>query len=142
MNNTLIASCFVTIHAPVEVVWDALVNPEKIKKYLFGTSVTSSWIEGSPITYEGEWNGKPYKDKGVILKIVAGKELVSTYWSSMSGLADIPENYKTVSYILTQEDTATKLTITQDSNATQEDKIHSEQQWAMVLTSLKELLES
>ena len=28
----------VFINAPVEKVWDALVNPELIKKYLFGTT--------------------------------------------------------------------------------------------------------
>ncbi len=45
----LIANASVVIGAPVEKVWDALVNPATIKQYMFGTNVVSNWEEGSPI---------------------------------------------------------------------------------------------
>ncbi len=48
--------------------------------------------EGSPINYEGEYDGKKYHDKGIIKKNEPGKLLQSTYWSSMAGKEDIPEN--------------------------------------------------
>jgi len=38
------------INAPIAKVWDALVNPELIKHYLFGTEAISDWEVGSPIT--------------------------------------------------------------------------------------------
>ena len=50
MNGQRIARASVTINAPVANVWDALVNPEAIKQYMFGTNVTADWQEGSPIT--------------------------------------------------------------------------------------------
>jgi uncharacterized protein YndB with AHSA1/START domain len=112
-----------------------------VKEYLFGTQVESDWKVGSPITYKGEWQGKKYEDKGKILELEPNKKLVSTYWSSMSGKPDTPENYQTVAYELSPDGDGTKLTITQDNNATEEGKEHSESNWNGVLVKMKELLE-
>jgi uncharacterized protein YndB with AHSA1/START domain len=142
MNKTLIAKATITINASTSKVWDALTKPEIIKQYLFGTQVTTDWQVGSPITYKGSWQGKAYEDKGRVLQIEPGKLLVSTFWSSLSGLPDIPENYKTVRYELTAEGNGTRLTITQDNNASQEDADHSVQNWKKVLDGIKKLLES
>ena len=133
MNATFPAEATTVINAPASKVWDALTNPSLIKQYLYGTEVTSDWKVGSPITYRGEWEGKSYEDKGEILQIEPDKLLVSTFWSSLSGLPDAPENYKTVRYELSREGSGTKLTITQDNNATQEEAQHSEQNWNTVL---------
>ena len=96
---------------------------------------------GSPITYEGIWEGKAYRDKGVILQVEPRKLLVATYWSAMSGLPDVPENYQTVRYELAAEDGGTRLTIVQDNNSTQEDANHSAENWTMVLGGLKKIVE-
>ena len=141
MNNKFTAKATTTINAPASKVWDALTKPELIKEYLFGTEVTTDWQVGSPITYKGEWEGKTYEDKGEILQIEPEKLLVSTFWSSLEGLPDVPENYKTVHYELSPENGGTKLTITQDNNATQEEADHSEQNWNTVLGGMKKLLE-
>src|SRR5512137_2683690 len=98
MNKGWIAKAAITINAPASRVWDALTNPHLIKQYLFGTEVATDWKVGSPITYRGTWEGKSYEDKGKILQIEPGRLLVSTYWSSLSSVPDIPENYKTVRY--------------------------------------------
>ena len=142
MNKTLIAKATININAPTSKVWDALTKPDLIKQYMFGTQVTTDWKVGSPITYKGEWNGKAYEDKGKVLQVEPGKLLVSTFWSSLSGLTDIPENYKTVSYELSVEGRGTNLTITQDNNDSQEEANHSEQNWKMVLEGIKKLLEN
>ena len=141
MTNTFIAQAGITINAPPTRVWDALTQPDLIKQYLFGTQVTTNWEVGSPIVYEGIWEGKAYKDKGTILQVEPGKLLVSTYWSALSGLPDIPENYQTVRYELAAEGGGTRLTIVQDNNASPEDANHSAQNWSMVLDGLKKLLE-
>ena len=142
MSKGSIARATATIDAPASKVWDALTKPELIKQYLFGTEVTSDWRVGSPITYRGEWQGKPYEDKGKILEIEPGKRLVSTFWSSLGGLPDAPENYNTVRYELAPEDGATRLTVTQDNNPSQEAADHSAQNWRTVLDGIKQLLES
>ena len=141
MNNPFISKTSTTINTPISKVWDALTKPHIIKQYLFGTEVTTDWQVGSPITYKGLWNGKAYEDKGKVLQIEIEKLLVSTFWSSLSGLPDVPENYKTVRYELTADGNGTRLTITQDNNDSQEDANHSEQNWKMVLDGLKKLLE-
>src|SRR2546426_10841118 len=64
--KSLIAKASTSIAAPAAKVWDALVNPQMIKQYIFGATVVSDWREGGPITRQGEWKGKPYEDKGRI----------------------------------------------------------------------------
>ena len=142
MNEKYVAKVTINIDAPKAKVWEALTEPELIKQYLFGTQVTTDWQVGSPITYKGIWEGKPYEDKGVVLENEPGSLLVSTFWSSLSGIPDLPENYQTVRYELSNENNGTELTLTQDNNATQEDAEHSENNWNMVLEGLKKLLES
>ena len=141
MNQTHVAKATIVINAGTSKVWNALTQPDLIKRYLFGTEVTTDWQVGSPITYKGKWEGKTYEDKGKILQIEPGKLLVSTFWSSLSGLPEVPENYKTVRYELSTEGGGTRLSITQDNNDTQEEANHSEQNWKMVLDGMKKLLE-
>ena len=140
-NNTYVATATTTIDAPASKVWEALTNPDLIKRCLFGTQVTTDWRVGSPITYEGVWEGKAYKDKGKILQVEPNKLLVSTFWSALAGKPDLPENYQTVRYELAPEGRGTRLTLKQDNNATQADADHSAQNWSMVLNEMKKLLE-
>lgn len=142
MQKTFTATAAMTIHAPVTKVWEALVTPELIKKYLFGTEVITDWKVGSPITYKGVWEGKAYEDKGKVLHVEPNKLLISTFWSSLSGIKDLPENYKTVRYDLAAEGKETLLTITQDNNNTQDEASNSEQNWKAVLAEMKNLIES
>lgn len=141
MNKKNVARQSVTIDTQAMKVWDALINPEMIKKYFFGTEAVSDWKIGSPIFYRGVWEGKSYEDKGKILNIVPGKLLETLYWSAAFGLEDKPENYKKVTYELIPDKGKTKLVLTQDNNGTEEERERSEQNWKMVLNSLKELLE-
>jgi uncharacterized protein YndB with AHSA1/START domain len=140
-NNPLLAQATISVNAPILKVWEALTNPDLIKQYLFGTTVTTDWKVGSPIIYNGQWQGKDYQDKGIVLQVEPGKLLVSTYWSSMVGLPDAPEYYKTVRYELSSEGKGTRLTVTQDNNASMEEANHSSQNWNIVLEGVKKLLE-
>lgn len=142
MKNTLMVETSVSIDASPAQVWKALTTPALIKKYLFGTDVSSDWKEGSAIIYTGEYEGKKYHDKGVIKKADPGEILQSTYWSSMGGKEDKPENYNLVTYRLSKEGDKTKLTLTQDNIATEKEKEHSSESWKVVLEKLKEVAES
>jgi len=141
MKNTFISTASTLVNAPASKVWDALTNPDMIRQYLLGTQVTSDWQVGSPIVYRGEWQGRAYEDKGQVLQAEPGKRLVTTFWSSMAGLEDVPENYKTIIYELTPQGGATRLTLTQDNNASQEDADHSDEFWGTMLETLKKLVE-
>jgi uncharacterized protein YndB with AHSA1/START domain len=141
MEKTFLAKATIDIKASVSQVWDALTKPDLIKQYLFGTEVTTDWKVGSSIIYKGIWEGKAYEDKGKVLQVELGKLLFSTFWSSLSGTPDVPENYQTVCYELSPEGKGTRLTLTQDNNRSQEEASHSEQNWKMVLEGLRKLLE-
>jgi uncharacterized protein YndB with AHSA1/START domain len=142
INKSFFATAAITINAPNSKVWEAITDPGLIKQYMFGTEVITDWQVGSSIIYKGIWEGKTYEDKGKVLKIETGRLLISTFWSSLSGLPDIPENYKTVRYELSPENEGTKLTISQDNNASKEEANHSAQNWRMVLEGIKKLLEA
>jgi uncharacterized protein YndB with AHSA1/START domain len=133
----------VTIDAPRAKVWDALTNPLKVKQYMHGTTMSTDWKVGSPITWKGEWQGQSYEDKGTVLAVELEKLLKTTHWSPMGGSQDKPENYHTVTYELAEQGGTTILTLTQDNNATQEeaDKM-AENNWGPMLQGLKETAET
>ncbi len=142
MNKGLIAKASISISVPVGKVWDALTNPEVIKQYMFGTNVISDWKEGSPIVWKGEWQGKKYEDKGVILKLEPERLIQYSHFSPLSGKPDLPENYHTVTVELSAEGAETRISLSQDNNPTEKSREHSEKNWAMMLASLKKLLEN
>lgn len=141
MKNNLTAKVNISINAPVQEVWNALTKPEIIKQYFFGTEAKSDWKVGSPVTFKGEWEGKSYEDKGTITANESNRLLSYSYWSSMSGKEDKPENYANVTYELTPGNKETWLAITQDNIADEKTKEHSVQNWRSVLNDLKKLLE-
>jgi uncharacterized protein YndB with AHSA1/START domain len=141
MSRGFIAEASILIDAKPEKVWKALTDPDLIKRYLYGTEADSDWKVGSPITYKGVWEGRPYEDKGRILEIEPGRLFKSSYWSAFSSLPDSPENYNTVTYELGAGDSTT-LTVTQDNIPSEEGRAQAEGNWRMVLQALKELLEN
>lgn len=143
MDNTFSASTSIVIVAPVNKVWDALTNPEIIKQYLHGTSTKTDWVVGHPITWSGEWNGKPYEDKGEVLAFEKNKIIKTTHWSQLTGKEDKPENYHTIIYALEGDDHQTTLTLTQGNSPSQEDaESMVENGWKPILMQIKELLET
>ena len=131
-----LAQASVRVDAAPEVVWRALTEPELVKEYFFGTTLETDWAVGSPIVYRGEWEGKAYQDKGVVLEADRPRRLVSTYFSAMGGLPDVPENYQTATYELSPEGSGTRLTVTQDNNRDDEAAEHSSANWSAVLDGL------
>lgn len=131
----------ITFDAPQADVWNGLTDPEIVKQYFFGTNQESAWKEGSPIVWSGEWEGKAYQDKGTILEITPGEYVKYSYWSSMGGTEDKPENYQNVSYNLSEKDGVTTLDITQDNIKDEAAKVHSDGSWQAIFGGLKKLLE-
>ena len=133
----------VTIDAPRAKVWDALTNPAKVKQYMHGTDLSTDWMVGSPIVWRGEWKGHSCEDKGIVLAFEPKRLLKTTHWSPMGGSEDRPENYHTVTYELADDGGRTRLTLTQDNNATQEDADKmAENNWGPVLQGLKATAEN
>jgi uncharacterized protein YndB with AHSA1/START domain len=142
MNKNHIARASIKINAPSEKVWNALVDPNAIKQYMFDTNVVSDWHEGSPILWKGEWQGRSYEDKGVILKLKAGQTIQYSHYSPLSGVPDKPENYHIVTVELSPHGNETHVSLTQDNNASEREREESEKNWGMMLTGLKKFVES
>jgi uncharacterized protein YndB with AHSA1/START domain len=142
MNQNLIAKATVNIAAARYQVWDALVTPAAIKQYMFGTNVESDWEVGSPITWKGEWQGRAYEDKGVVLQFKPERMLQYSHFSPLSGEPDIEENYHTVTIELLDSGAHTRVVLTQDKNATEEARAHSQQNWELMLQGLKKYVEN
>lgn len=141
-TNEFIATSSISINAPVEEVWDALINPRIVKQYFFGTTVASTWKVGDPITFSGVWEGKEYTDTGKVLQFEPKTLLQYTHYSAMTGEPDVPENYHTVTFGLTPSKDAVTVTIVQDNNKTAEASAHSAAMWDAILADLKKLLEA
>lgn len=141
MERNLVAKSSVSVDAPKESVWKALIDPNAIKQYMFGADVESGWHEGDSIVWEGEFQGKKYRDKGVILEVEKNRKLQYSHFSPLSGQQDRPENYHTVTIELSADDGRTNVTLSQDNNPTEEAREHSEKNWDAMLSGLKKYVE-
>ena len=141
MDNDLSTKDSVLVNAPIEKVWEALTSPELIKEWFFGVDTETDWKVGSPIVHRGEYQGRPYEDKGYILAIEPPRLLVHSHWSPVSGVPDDPANYQRVTWELTNRGDGTELTISEVNLPSEEAKVTSEKSWRMVLENLKALLQ-
>lgn len=149
MSNPLIVKNSITINASSAKVWDALVNPEQTKKYMFGCETVSDWKPGSELLWRGNYEGKDMVFvKGKIVEIISGKFLSYTTIDPNSGIADIPENYLTVTYELKEEKGETQLTATQGDYSIVGDGEKRFREtldgggWQPILVEIKKLVES
>ena len=131
MDSNLVARSAIVIDAPPSRVWEALVDPDALREYMFGAEVRSDWRKGSRITWKGDWKGKPYEDKGEILEVEPPRRLRYTHSS-----------HHTVSFDLSADGERTRVALSQDGNADEEARRHSEQNWDTMLAGLKRYVES
>jgi len=131
----------VTIDAPIENVWNALTTPALITQWFFGVETETNWKVGAPIVHRGEYQGKPYEDKGEIVRFDPPELLVHTHWSDVSGTPDTPEHYQEVTWALSPRNSGTELTITERNLPSEEAKSVSDQSWKLALDNLQGLLE-
>jgi uncharacterized protein YndB with AHSA1/START domain len=136
-----VATAQIDIDAPPDRVWQALTDPDEVEKYMFGSRVDSDWQPGSPIVWKGEWEGKPFEDKGTVVEVDPGRTLVVTHFSPLSGQEDVPENYHTLTYRLEPDGQSTHVTLSQDNNSSEEEAGHSQENWQTMLTAMKTAVE-
>jgi uncharacterized protein YndB with AHSA1/START domain len=137
-----VATAETEIEAPPKRVWTALTDPDEIEKYMFGSHVVTDWKPGSPIVWEGEYEGKKYEDKGKVLEYEPERLLRVTHFSPLSGQEDVPANYHTLTYELEGRGEKTLVALTQDNNPTAEAAEHSKANWQKMLSGLKEVVET
>lgn len=140
-KQNLIAKASIDINASKEQVWDALVNPEKVSQYMFGSKVKSDFKPNSSISFTGEYNGKPYEEKGTVLNVVEGQELKYKTCNMQSGQQDSEENYHTITIRLSAKGNAVNVTLEQDNNENEKMQEQSSKNWEGALKKMKEIAE-
>lgn len=139
--SNLVAETSVVIERPSAEVWDALTRPDAVKHYMFGADVETDWLEGSPIVWRGEWKGRPFEDKGTLLKVEPERCLQYSHFSPLSGQRDEPESYHTVTIELLGKGDQTEVRLAQDHNPDDEARRHAESNWGAMLRALKDYVE-
>ncbi|WP_426227262.1 SRPBCC domain-containing protein [Pseudarthrobacter sp. DSP2-3-2b1] len=135
------AESAITIDAPPDRVWEVITDPDAVKEFMFGADLQTDWTVGGPIVWRGEWEGKPYEDKGQILEVEPGRKLVHTHFSPLGGEEDKPENYHTLTWLLEGQDGQTRLTLSQDNNASAAAAEHSQGMWDMLVADVRRISE-
>ncbi len=150
MSQPLVVTNTITIQAPASKVWDALVNPEQTKKYMFGCEALSDWKPGSPLIWKGNFNGvEMIAVKGNVVSIEPKKSLVYTVIDPNNPkIPDLPENYLTITCDLDEANGQTTLEVSQgDYNTVAEGPDRYKHTvdgggWDPILVQIKALCES
>ncbi len=136
------ATAQVDVVANPHRVWAALTDPREIAGYMGGSHVTTTWRVGSPITWDGEYDGRAYQDKGEVLTYDEPHVLSVTHYSPMTGQPDEAQNYHTLVYTLTATAEGTHLELTQDGCDDEEQAARFSRNWQGMLDGLKAQVEA
>ena len=139
----------IVINASPEKVWNALVNPDETKKYMFGCETVSDWKIGSALLWRGSYEGKEMVFvKGFVLEIQPNKILKYTVIDPNAQYPHTPENHLNVTYELSFSDNQTTLTVSQDGFETAadgekryKDVYNNGDGWNPILKLIKEVVE-
>ena len=142
LNNDLLSLRSIIINASPEKVWETLTNPSLISQYLFGAQPITNWNVGSEILFKIRFEGEEFIDKGIVVENIPNRILKYKYWSGFCGLADKPENYSIVSYIIEEmENDKSKFTWTQEGFADEQSRTNSENSLVTILEQIKAITE-
>lgn len=150
MSAPLFVENSISINAPIEKVWDALIKPEYTRQYMFGCETVSDWKEGDALIWRMEHEGQPFIPvKGFIIKINAPLHLTYSVFDPNSTMEDLPENYLHVSYDLVNNGASTTLHVKQGDYATvargeerYQETYNNGIGWSPILEQIKSILES
>ena len=144
MDHYLRTSASIIIESTKENVWEALISPESIAKYLYGTETVSTWEEGSEIVFQGEYEGWKYKDKGIIRAFNPNEQLSYTYWTQFNNLDDLDENYSLVKVDIkpTEKESEVELTWSQAGYKNKANRDRSQEGLGDLLKRLKSVVEA
>jgi uncharacterized protein YndB with AHSA1/START domain len=129
-----------TIRAGIREVWSLLVDPARLGRLYWDSTVESDFTPGHSIVWKGTWEGKPFEDRGTILQVKPPSLLQYSHWAPSFG-ADTEENRNLLTWELAEEGGAARVTFRHGNIATQEMKDHSEPMWKMLLDRMKDQLE-
>ncbi len=141
--NGKLATKTININAPASKVWEALTNPDLMKKWMSETEIEiiTDWQVGSPMTIRGNLHGIKFKNTGTVLQFEPEQILRYSHLSSLSRLPDKTENYSIIEFKLSPLADQTALTLTLSIFPTETIYKHLAFYWNVTLEILKRLIE-
>jgi uncharacterized protein YndB with AHSA1/START domain len=131
----------VTINAPRDVVWAAVTLPEYVRLWQYNSELRTDWIVGHPIRFNAEWQGQTFEQWGTVLEVDEPTRLRYSLFAPRPGLDDLPENYFTMTYELTDVDDGTRVTFIQEDPRESEVDGDDADEDNPVLVALRDLAE-
>lgn len=132
----------IRIDAPAQRVWCALVEPDKVKRWQYGSDLHTTWQPGAPIRFVAAWGDKVFEQWGTVLEFVPHARIRYSHFAPRPGVADVPENYFCMTYLLEEMGGSTMLSITQDDPRSSSDQASNDDSGNAVLKALKDLVET
>jgi uncharacterized protein YndB with AHSA1/START domain len=132
----------IKLNASIDIVWEALTNPQKVKLWQFGSDLITTWELGSNIEFVTEWEGQIFKQWGKVVEIKRNELIKYSLFAPRPDLEDKPENYFIMNYILKSEGGQTTLEIIQEDNRPNAVQEQPQGEENPVLQSLKSIVET
>ena len=135
-----------TIQAPPSEVWRALTDPDLMKQWIaelvMQTGIITDWNVGSPIIVKGRHNNVDFENKGTVLQFEPHSILRYSHLSSISRLADKPENYTIIEFhVARTEENSTLLTVNISNFPAKSAFEHWQFYWRTTIGILKRFIE-
>lgn len=138
------------IRTSAERVWQVLTDPAITPKYMYGCTALSDWQVGSPLLWEGEYEGhKMVFVKGVVEEYRSPERLKYSVIDPQATYADIPSNHLHVTYLINETSDGVRLTVIQNGfeTAAEGEKRYTEVYnqglgWQPILEEIKRLAEA
>lgn len=134
----------VEIQATRKNVWRALTEHGLIKRWMadpeFEFEISTNWEERSPIITKG-YHHVHFENRGIVLQFSPEERLRYNYLSTLSRLADRPENYIELDFVLSKSDSGVVVKFVAANFPTETIMQHVRFYWTGTLRELKRVAE-
>lgn len=135
----------VVIDAPRERVWEALTNIEHMRRWMaepeIQMDIVTNWIVGDSIVIKG-FHHEAFENRGTVLEFDPPNVLRYSQLSSVSRLANNPENHSIFEFRLTPVNGHTSLTLTLSGFPTESIFRHLDFYWRVTISILEQFVET
>lgn len=134
----------VIINSDPATVWKTLTEPALMKKWMgepeMEINIHTDWTVNSPFIITGFHHVK-FTSKGTVLQFDENSALTYSHFSSVSRLADIPDNYSIIAFTLKPLEDQTALTVKITGFPTETIFKHLQFYWQTTIEIIKRSIE-
>lgn len=133
----------ISVRAGADNVWQAISSADKIKQWMLDEEleIEAGTVPGEHFIVKGNLHWVPFENRGSILHADPGRRFSYSHLSSLSGLADLPENYTIIEFRITPHKEFTMLQLRLSNFPTESIYKHVVFYWNATLGILKNFIE-